>query len=233
MQKEITLSIVIPSRNELDTLPAILDEIKMVLEKEKIGIYEVIIVDNASTDGTSIIDQSYDVRVVKEPYPGYGSALLKGFQEAKGEFVIYFDADGSYHPSYISDILKYLRAGSDMVLCSRFSGVIEKDAMPWLHRYIGTPILTMLIRILFFTYLTDCNSGYRGFRKEGLDLSWLSSTGMEFSSELSIETALQKLSYVEIPIYFQKDRRKRSPHLRTWRDGVRHLMLILRKRFVR
>ncbi len=225
MKKQAPLyTVVFPCLNEEETIANALIQTKEVL---KMADLELLVVDNGSSDNTASIARKHGARVVREEVPGYGSALMRGFREAGGTYVLYADPDGSYDLRYLPDMLEELRKGTEVVIATRLGGTITPGAMPWLHRYIGTPCLTFLIRVLYRGELTDCNSGMRGFKKECFPLEFLEKTGMEFASEVSILPMVCGLRTKEIPIHFLKDQRSREPHLRTFRDGFRHLWCIL------
>jgi glycosyltransferase involved in cell wall biosynthesis len=188
---------------------------------------EVVISDNGSTDNSVRIAEENGARVVHCPKKGYGNALICGFNNAYGKYLIMGDADDSYNFSEIDEFVKYLREGNDIVMGTRLKGKIEKDAMPFLHRYLGTPVLTVILNLFFGTKISDCNCGMRGLTKEAFRKLDLHSAGMEFASEMIIKTGILKLKLKEIPITLYCDKRDRPPHLHTWRDGWRHLKFML------
>lgn len=220
------VSIVIPCLNEEKTLPIV---IKKGLESFKaLGIEgEVLVSDNGSTDNSVSVAEKLGARVVHCPLKGYGNALKCGFKEAYGNFMIMGDADDSYDFSKIEGFVKYLRKGYDMVIGTRIKGQIEEGAMPFLHRYLGTPVLTFVLNLLFGTRISDCNCGMRGITKEAFQKMNLMSSGMELASEMIIKTGILKMKVKEIPITLHRDKRDRAPHLNTWRDGWRHLKFML------
>lgn len=225
---EITkeVSIIIPCLNEEKTLPIV---IKKGLDSlKRLGINgEVVVSDNGSTDNSIKIAEKNGARVIKCPKKGYGNALISGFENAYGKYLIMGDADDSYNFSEIDNFVKYLREGNDIVIGTRLRGKIEKGAMPFLHRYLGTPILTFILNLFFGTKISDCNCGMRGLTKESFKKLHLQSSGMEFASEMIIKVGILKLKIKEIPITLYKDKRDRPPHLNTWRDGWRHLKFML------
>jgi len=158
---------------------------------------------------------------------GYGSALLAGIAAARGQYVIMADADDSYDLSQVSAFLHKLREGYDLVMGNRFEGNIAVGAMPFLHRYLGTPVLTLLAKVFFRTPCGDVNCGMRGFRKEAIEGLGLRSLGMEFASEMLVKSSIFGLRIAEIPTDLSLDGRSTPPHLRTWRDGWRHLRFML------
>jgi len=158
---------------------------------------------------------------------GYGSALMRGIIESRGRYVIMADGDDTYDFSDIGKFLVRLRGGADLVMGSRFKGTIESNAMPWLHRRIGTPILTAVLNALFGTRISDINCGMRGFSKEAIEKMHLQRPGMEFAAEMIIKAAVLGLRIEEIPIHYQASAPQRKPHVRTFRDGWRHLWFML------
>jgi len=220
------LTVVLPCLNEAETLAVCIRKAKASIAG--LGIDgEVVIADNGSTDGSQDIARAEGARVVDVPIRGYGAALTAGIAAAKGEFVIMGDADDSYDLSNLGPFVEALRGGADLVMGNRFAGGIEPGAMPALHRYLGNPVLTAIGRILFRSPVKDFHCGLRGFRREAiLDLD-LRTTVMEFASEMVVKATLNKLNIVEVPTTLSPDGRSRAPHLRTWRDGWRHLRFLL------
>lgn len=222
----VQLSIVIPCLNEEMTLAKAIG-----LAKEAIALSrmsgEVVVADNGSTDRSIEIAVREGARVVPVAQRGYGFALITGFSEARGEYLIMGDADGTYDFREAVAFLADLKNGADIVMGSRLRGTIEEGAMPPLHRYLGTPVLTRLIRTFFGVPITDCNCGMRALKKSAFE--WLApvSGGMEFASEMIIKAGLYGLKVTEHPCSLRKDTRNRPPHLKTWRDGWRHLRFIL------
>ncbi|MGA7993208.1 MAG: glycosyltransferase family 2 protein, partial [Thermoanaerobaculia bacterium] len=166
-------------------------------------------------------------RVVPVATRGYGAALAGGFAAARGTYVVMGDADLSYDFAAVPDFVKALEAGADLVMGSRFSGHIEKGAMPPLHRWLGNPVLSGLGRLFFQTRVSDFHCGLRGFRRAALERLDLRTTGMEYASEMVVKAALFGLTIREIAVTLRRDGRSRPPHLRTWRDGWRHLRFLL------
>ena len=221
------LSIVLPCLNEEETLKFCIQEVTDSLENSEVD-YEIVIADNGSIDSSKKIAQDLNVKIIDVYIKGYGSAIRSGILKSLGEYVIFADADGSYK---LCDTLKlYNKAkitNSDMVIATRFNKDIEKGAMKFLHRYIGTPILTFLINILYNGNFSDCNSGFRCLKKKEF-IKWnTTSRGMEFASELIIKAQKNKSTINEIPIGFRKDLRSKHSHMNTWQDGMRHLLFIL------
>jgi len=220
------LTVVLPCLNEAETLAVCIRKAKASIEG--LGIDgEVVIADNGSTDGSQDIARAEGARVVDVPIRGYGAALTAGIADAEGEFVIMGDADDSYDLSNLGPFVEALRGGADLVMGNRFAGGIEPGAMPALHRYLGNPVLTAIGRILFRSPVKDFHCGLRGFRREAILELDLRTTGMEFASEMVVKATLNKLNIVEVPTTLSPDGRSRAPHLRTWRDGWRHLRFLL------
>lgn len=188
---------------------------------------EVLISDNGSTDGSQEIARAAGARVIDAPIRGYGGALQAGLAEAHGEFIIMGDADDSYDFEQLDGFVEQLRAGADLVMGNRFRGGIAPGAMPALHRYLGNPVLSTVGRVLFRSEVKDFHCGLRGFRKESMRALNLKSSGMEFASEMVVKSTLNRLKIVEIPTTLSLDGRSRPPHLRSWRDGWRHLRFLL------
>lgn len=225
--EELELSIVMPCLNEEETIGICIQKAKKYLDKTKIS-GEVLIVDNGSTDRSVEISQKMGARVVKEENKGYGNALIKGTNSAKGKYVIMGDSDDSYNFEELDDFMIKLNEGYDLVMGNRFSGKIEKGAMSFSHRYIGNPILSGIAGILYKTKIGDFHCGLRGYlRKSILDLN-LKSPGMEYASEMVVEAVRNNLKITEIPITLYKDGRTKRSHLRTIRDGIRHLIYLLK-----
>ena len=220
------LTVVLPCLNEAETLAVCIRKAKASIAG--LGIDgEVVIADNGSTDGSQDIARAEGARVVDVPIRGYGAALTAGIAAAKGEFVIMGDADDSYDLSNLGPFVEALRGGADLVMGNRFAGGIEPGAMPALHRYLGNPVLTAIGRILFRSPVKDFHCGLRGFRRDAILELDLRTTGMEFASEMVVKATLNKLNIVEVPTTLSPDGRSRAPHLRTWRDGWRHLRFLL------
>jgi glycosyltransferase involved in cell wall biosynthesis len=220
------LTVVLPCLNEAETLAVCIRKAKASIEGLGI-IGEVVIADNGSTDGSQDIARAEGARVVDVPIRGYGAALTAGIADAKGRFVIMGDADDSYDLSNLGPFVEALRGGADLVMGNRFAGGIEPGAMPALHRYLGNPVLTAVGRVLFRSPVKDFHCGLRGFRRDAILELDLRTTGMEFASEMVVKATLNKLNIVEVPTTLSPDGRSRPPHLRTWRDGWRHLRFLL------
>lgn len=222
----LVLSIVMPCLNEAETLATCIKKAQKSLADLKVN-GEVIIADNGSTDGSPEIAADLGARVIHVTEKGYGNALLGGIKAARGKYVIMGDADDSYDFTNLGPFLEKLRAGYDLVMGNRFQGGIEPQAMPALHKYLGNPVLTGLGRLFFHSPCGDFHCGLRGFSKAailGLDLR---TTGMEFASETVVKASLRGLRITEVPTTLSVDGRSRPPHLRSWRDGWRHLRFLL------
>ncbi len=215
-----------PCLNEAETLAACIQKAQSAIENDGLSA-EIIVADNGSTDGSQAIAKELGARLVPVERKGYGSALIGGIQAARGEFVIMGDADDSYDFTAIAPLIARLRDGCDLVVGNRFLGGIEPGAMPWSHRWIGNPVLTFISRVFFHTPVGDAHCGLRGFRKDAFERMKLRATGMEFASEMVIKASLKGMRIAEVPVSLRPDGRSRPPHLRTWRDGWRHLRFML------
>lgn len=222
----LDVSIVLPCLNEAETIATCVTKARTTLER--LGLRgEVIVVDNGSTDGSQALATGCGARVVAEARRGYGSALMRGAEEARAPFIIMADADDSYDLTDLERFVDGLRAGNDLVMGTRIRGRIEPGAMPWHHRWLGNPILTGLLNLLFRAGISDAHCGMRAFTKDAYVRMRLQTTGMEFASEMVIKAALARLRIAEIPITLHRDGRSRPPHLRSFRDGWRHLRFML------
>jgi glycosyltransferase involved in cell wall biosynthesis len=222
----VELTILMPCLNEEETLADCIDEAHGFLARANID-GEVLISDNGSTDGSIRIAEQHKARVVQVPVKGYGAALMHGIRAARGRYVIMGDSDGSYDFSRLEPYVDRLRAGNDLVMGNRFLGSIEHGAMPFLHRYLGNPVLSFLGRLFFKIPVGDFHCGLRGFKRDRLLALGLRARGMEFASEMVVRAALSGLVIAEVPTTLSPDGRSRRPHLRTWRDGWRHLKFLL------
>jgi glycosyltransferase involved in cell wall biosynthesis len=222
----VEVSIVMPCLNEAETLAACIQKAQQAIERGGLAA-EIIVADNGSTDGSQVIAKELGARVVPVARMGYGSALIGGINAARGRFVIMGDADDSYDFTAIAPLIDKLRDGCDLVVGNRFMGGIEAGAMPWSHRWVGNPVLTLISRIFFHTPVGDAHCGLRGFRKDSYERMRLRATGMEFASEMVIKASLKRMQIAEVPVTLRPDGRSRPPHLRTWRDGWRHLRFML------
>src|SRR5436305_7632500 len=222
----VEVSIVMPCLNEAETLASCIQSAQRALESG--GLHgEVIVADNGSTDGSVVIAKELGARVVEVSRRGYGNALIGGIEAADGDFVIMGDADASYDFGAIGAFVDRLRSGDDLVVGNRFLGGIAPGAMPWSHRWVGNPVLTRIGRVFFHAPVGDMHCGLRAFRKEAFLRMHLRATGMEFASEMVIKAALKRMRISEVPVRLRPDGRTRPPHLRTWRDGWRHLRFML------
>jgi len=223
----IEVTVVLPCLNEAETLAVCVQKARKSLAD--LGVAgEVLVSDNGSTDGSQRIAEDNGARVVHAPIRGYGGALLAGIDAAHGKYVIMADADDSYDLSNLGPFVDKLREGHDVVMGNRFRGGIAPDAMPFLHKYLGNPVLSWLGRRMFgLKNVHDFHCGIRGFDRQRVKALGLCMPGMEFASELVVRAALAGYSLVEVPTTLQKDGRSRPPHLRTWRDGWRHLRFLL------
>ncbi|MGR0320231.1 glycosyltransferase family 2 protein [Agromyces sp. ZXT2-3] len=222
----IELSIVMPCLNEAETLATCIDKANGYLARSGVA-GEVVIADNGSTDGSQEIARAHGARVVDVPAKGYGSALLGGIEAARGTYVIMGDADDSYDFSNLDAFVERLRAGDQLVMGNRFRGGIAEGAMPPLHKYLGNPVLSFIGRVLFRSPIGDFHCGLRGFHRQSMLDLHLQTTGMEFASEVVVKSTLGGLRVTEVPTTLDKDGRSRPPHLRSWRDGWRHLRFLL------
>ena len=225
-KKKYQLSIVMPCLNEVETLAVCINKAKHFLITNSID-GEIIIADNGSVDGSQEIAERAGARVVHIESKGYGSALIGGIEAAQEEFIIIGDADDSYDFSNLQDFVNALDEGYDLVMGNRFQGGIMPGAMPFLHRYLGNPVLSWLARLFFRSDVRDFHCGLRGFRKEAILSLNLQTTGMEFASEMIVKATMKGLKIKEVPTILYPDGRTRPPHLRTWSDGWRHLRFLL------
>jgi glycosyltransferase involved in cell wall biosynthesis len=222
----LDVSIVMPCLNEVLSLGvciAAAGEALAELERRHGLTGEIVIADNGSTDGSQALSTSLGARVVAVSERGYGAALRHGFAAARGRFLVMGDADGSYNFREAVAMVEALMAGADLCMGSRFKGGIAPGAMPWKNRYIGNPVLTGILNLLFRTGASDAHCGLRALTRGCFDRLGLTGAGMEFASEMVIKASLKGERIVEVPATLSKDLRDRPPHLRPWRDGWRHL----------
>ena len=220
------LSVVMPCLNEAETLATCIKKAQGFFEREQVN-GEVVIADNGSTDGSQEIARNLNARVVDVAEKGYGNALIGGITAANGTYVMMGDADDSYDFSNMMPYLLKLREGYDLVMGNRFKGGIEKGAMPFLHKYLGNPVLSFIGRLFFNSKIGDFHCGLRGFSKEAFTRMELKTTGMEFASEMIVKASLKDMKIAEVPTTLSPDGRSRPPHLNTWRDGWRHLRFLV------
>src|SRR5207244_1059394 len=215
-----------PCLNEVETLATCIQKARLAIDR--LGLKaEIVVADNGSTDGSQELARELGARVVDVVRKGYGSALIGGIDATRGELVIMGDADDSYDFSAIGPLVDRLREVHDLVMGNRFASEIKQGAMVWSHRWVGNPVLTAISRLFFHTPVGDMHCGLRGFRKDAYSKLHLSATGMEFASEMVIKASLQGMKIAEVPVTLSPDGRSRPPHLRTWRDGSRHLRFML------
>jgi len=225
-KRDPELSIVMPCLDEAETLGTCIDKAQRALRELEVE-GEIIVADNGSTDGSQEIARRKGVRLVEVKTRGYGSALMGGIAAARGKFVITGDADDSYDFTGLMPFVAKLRDGYDLVMGNRFQGGIKPGAMPALHRYLGNPVLTAIGRLFFGNRCGDFHCGLRGFRKDAVARMDLQTTGMEFASEMVVKATLLGMRITEVPTPLFPDGRSHRPHLRTWRDGWRHLRFLL------
>lgn len=220
------LTILMPCLNEAETLAVCIRKARSFLAASGVR-GEVLIADNGSTDGSREIAIAEGARLVDVAQKGYGAALMGGIEAAHGTYVVMGDADDSYDFSALMPFVEQLRQGSDLVMGNRFKGGIAPGAMPFLHKYLGNPVLSALGRLFFRVPARDFHCGLRGFSRERIIALDLSTTGMEFASEMVVKASLARYRIDEVPTTLKPDGRSRAPHLRTWRDGWRHLRFLL------
>jgi glycosyltransferase involved in cell wall biosynthesis len=224
MDKGIGVSVVLPCLNEEKTLALCIHKIREVFNREKIS-GEIIVVDNASTDRSKEIALSLGVKLLEESYRGYGAAYLKGLREARGEFIVIADSDNTYDFYELPLFIRKLQEGYDFVIGSRFKGRMSKDAMPWLNRYLGNPLLSRLCQLFFRTGLTDIHCGMRAFRAASYRKLQLKTLGMEFATEMVVSALQNNLKICEVPVAYhcRVGKSKLSP----FRDAWRHIRFML------
>jgi len=222
----IELTILMPCLNEAETLGTCIEKARGFLSASGVA-GEVLVADNGSTDGSQDIARGMGARVVDVPRRGYGAALRAGIEAAHGRYTIMGDADDSYDFSRLAPFLDELRGGAKLVMGNRFAGGIAPGAMPPLHRYLGNPVLSFLGNMLFPSPVGDFHCGLRGFETATMRDLGLQTTGMEFASEMVVKSSLANLRIAEVPTTLTPDGRSRPPHLRSWRDGWRHLRFLL------
>jgi len=221
-----SLSFLIPCLNEASTIGSVIDDCH-VGGLSCGSAYEVIVADNGSSDGSCHIAEKHGAKVLSVPLRGYGAALSAGVQAAQGTYVLMGDADSTYDFRQAAEFLAKLQLGYDLVMGNRFKGRIAPGAMPFLHRYLGNPVLSALGRLFFGIKIGDFHCGLRAFNREAILALNLRCTGMEFASEMVIKSSLMDLRTAEIPTNLRQNPPGRIPHLNTWRDGWRHLKFML------
>jgi glycosyltransferase involved in cell wall biosynthesis len=224
--KAVELTILMPCLNEAETLGGCIDQALGFFARTAIK-GEILIADNGSTDGSLEIAGARGARVVNVAPRGYGAALIAGIEAARGRLVIMGDCDASYDFSRLDEFVALLRDGADLVMGNRFKGGIAPGAMPFLHRYLGSPVLSFLGRIFYKVPVGDFNCGLRGFDRAAILALRLKAPGMEFASEMLVRAALTDLDIREVNTTLKPDGRSRAPHLNTWQDGWRHLRYLL------
>ena len=222
----VELTILMPCLNEAETLEVCINKAKKFLTDNKVN-GEIIIADNGSTDGSQDIATRNGARLVNVEEKGYGAALIGGCNAARGKYVIMGDADDSYDFLNLMPFLEKLREGYDLVMGNRFRGGIAKGAMPPLHKYIGNPVLSFIGRLFYPSKIKDFHCGLRGYNRESILSLNLQTTGMEYASEMVVKSTLNNLKMTEVPTTLSPDGRSRAPHLRSFRDGWRHLKFLL------
>jgi glycosyltransferase involved in cell wall biosynthesis len=222
----VELTVLMPCLDEARTVGACVAKARETCRAHGIDA-EILVADNGSSDGSQRLARESGARVIHVPARGYGAALRAGIDAARGRFVVIADADDSYDFGDIPAFLAQLRSGADLVVGSRFRGTIHPGAMPVLHRFLGNPVLTWILNLFFGAGVSDAHCGMRGFSRAAIRALSLRSSGMEFASEMIIRAAQEKLSVREVPTSLRPDGRGRRPHLRTWRDGWRHLRFML------
>jgi hypothetical protein len=222
----LEVTILLPCLNEERTLPACIDKARAFLARTEI-CGEILVADNGSTDGSQALAVGCGARLVEVPERGYGAALIAGIDAAAGRYIIMGDADGSYDFGALDAFIVELRRGRQLVMGNRFRGAILPGAMPPLHRYLGNPVLSFIGRLFFKSPIGDFHCGLRGFDRQAIRELGLRCEGMEFASEMVVKASLHGLSVSEVPTVLSPDGRDRPPHLRTWRDGWRHLRFLL------
>ena len=225
--KQLELTILIPALNEERTIGICIKKANTILVDHSIN-GEVLVVDNGSTDKTIEIAKRLNARVVLVKEKGYGNALIKGSRVAKGKYTIMGDADDSYNFLEMMPLLEELRNGYDFVIGNRYKGKMEKGAMKFSHKYIGTPIISWIGRIKYKVNIGDFNCGFRGYDTKKVNDLNCKCGGMEYATEMIIKAKKADLKMIEVPINFYKDGRERDAHLKTLRDGLKHLKVLIR-----
>ena len=223
---DLELTVVLPCLDEAETVEVCVR--KALTSMRELGVRgEVILADNGSTDGSQDLARAAGARVVDVPLRGYGAAIRGGIDAARGRYILMADADDSYALDDLGPFVEAMRAGNDLVMGNRFKGGIEPGAMPFLHKYLGNPVLSFIGRLFFKGDIGDFHCGIRAFRADRARELGLRTTGMEFASELVVRASVAGWTITEVPTVLRPDGRSRPPHLRTWRDGWRHLKFLL------
>jgi glycosyltransferase involved in cell wall biosynthesis len=223
---ELEITVLIPCLNEAETIQICVSKAIGWLRSWNLN-GEVLVADNGSSDQSRYLAEQAGARVVEVPARGYGNALMGGIQAARGTYIIMGDGDDSYDFSNLTPFLERLRSGSELVMGNRFAGGIAKGAMPLLHRYLGNPVLSAIGRVFFRSGCGDFHCGLRGFNRASVLALDLQTTGMEFASEMVVKATLRGLRIAEVATTLRPDGRTRRPHLKSWRDGWRHLRFLL------
>jgi glycosyltransferase involved in cell wall biosynthesis len=224
---EIELSIVMPCLNEAETLKICIDKAKNYIQSNNIKA-EIVIGDNGSVDGSQEIALNCGAILIRIPEKGYGRALMGAFRAARGKYIIMGDSDDSYDFRQLNPFLEKLREGFDLVVGNRFKGDIQPNAMPFINKYVGNPLLSTIARLFIGSKIGDFHCGLRGFNREKVLSLDLKTTGMEFASEMIVAATIHYFKITEIPVILSPDGRSRPSHLRPWHDGWRHLRFLMR-----
>lgn len=222
----VEVSVVMPCLNEAETLDVCIRKARRCLESNNIR-GEIVVADNGSTDGSVEIARRAGARVVHVAEKGYGIALMRGFEAAYGQYLIMGDADDSYDFENLTPFIERMRAGDEVVMGNRFLGGIAPGAMPWHHKYFGNPVLTGVLNLFFRSGIGDAHCGLRGLTRQAFDTMKLKTSGMEFASEMVVKAKMCGLRISEVPTTLKPDGRSRPPHLRSFRDGWRHLRFMM------
>lgn len=222
----LELTILMPCLDEVETVATCVRKARQFLLRNNVA-GEVLVADNGSADGSIAAAIGAGARVVSIPRRGYGNALIGGIREARGRYVIMGDADDSYDFSQLEGFLEGLRAGHEMVIGNRFRGGIRRGAMPALHRYLGNPVLSFFGRLFFGAPISDFHCGLRAVNRSAVAKLGLRAPGMEFASEMIVKATLARWKIAQVPTTLSQAGRSRPPHLRSWRDGWRHLRFLL------
>jgi glycosyltransferase involved in cell wall biosynthesis len=224
--RAVEFTLLMPCLNEAETVGICVRKARAFLARTHTE-GEVLVADNGSTDGSQALAREAGARVIHVGKKGYGEALLGGIRAARGRFVIMADSDDSYDFSALDGFVERLRGGDTLVIGHRFRGGIRPGAMPLLHRYVGNPVLSFLGRLLFGSKIGDFHCGLRGVDREAALQLGLRGPGMEFASEMIVKATLANWRIGEVPTVLSPAGRSGAPHLRSWRDGWRHLRFLL------